>query len=400
MALPPVVSLEIGTSKVRALVGEIREDGYIMVTDVGECPSRGVRKGEIIDFDNALACVRAALQEAEDKGRVTINQVNLLLSGGHIQSVVNRGTIPVMGEGGEITPEDIEQAKDTARAISLPPDRDILHTIPQHFFVDDQAGVINPEGMVGARLSVSMLILHGIRNRVHSAMKVVSSAQTEVAHIAFGGLCSALAVLTAEQKESGVVLLDLGGGTTDYVVYADRTIAAAGCIALGGDHVTNDLALGLKVPITRAEKLKIENGSALVDVATRDQHVMVPSAGGFAGRAVRVGDIHTIIHARMSEIVGMIRDEIEGLNLKHQIGGGAVLTGGGAQLNKMEVLTSDILDMPCQIGRPRNVTGLALATEGPEYAAPAGMLRYGAKPLEAGGAFGPIADMLKRFFRR
>ncbi len=398
MALPPVVSLDIGTTKIRALVGELREDGYIMVTDIGECPSRGVRKGEIIDFDKALTCVRAALQEAEDKGRVTINQVNLVISGGHIRSLVNRGTIPVMGEGGEITPDDIEHAKDTARAISLPHDRDTLHTIPQHYFVDDQAGVINPEGMVGARLSVSMLIMHGIRNRIHSAIKVVSSAQAEVANIAFGGLCSALAVLTPEQKESGVILIDLGGGTTDYVIYSGKTISMAGSIGIGGEHVTNDLALGLNMPVTHAEKIKVENGCGIIEESKRNQNVMVPSAGGFTGRTVRLGDIQTIIHARMDEIIRMVMSEMESSVNRHHIGAGVVLTGGGARLRKIEELTGGIFDMPCQAGIPRNVTGLATATEGPEYASAAGMLRYGAKPVDPTGPLAPITEMFRKFF--
>lgn len=395
-----VVALEIGTSRVRALVGEEREDGYLMITGVGETPSRGVRKGEITDFDNALACVENVLKVAEEQSKVDIHQVHVAVSGGHVEGAISHGTTPIVPPDSEITPDDIETVMESARAVSLPLDRKVLHSIHQQFFVDDQEGVVNPEGMVGAKLSVSMLILHGVRNRLLNVLRVASSAGVDPADCAFGGLCAALAVLTPEQKESGCVVVDLGGGTTDYVVYANRCIALAGSIGVGGDHITNDLAMVLRIPSAPAEKLKMDLGVQPTDKPVADKPVTIQPTGGFAGRTVRLTDVNTIIHARLEETLGMIQGELVRNNLDHLMGAGAVLTGGGAHLKNMDAFAESILNMPCVIGRPRNVSGIATATEGPEYAVTVGMLRYGMRSPNREARSGGLRSMLGRFFGR
>ena len=200
MNLPPIVAVEIGTTKIRTLIGESREDGHLMITGLGECPSRGIRKSEIVDFDNALACVRTSLHMAEENSHVMINQVHLLVSGGHLQSMIHRGSVPVLDRSDEITKEDMEHCMETARAVNLPQDREVLHTICQHYYVDDQDGVLNPEGMEGVKLAVDMLILHGIRSRLRNMVKVIRSVPIDVQDVAFSGLCAALAVLSPEQK--------------------------------------------------------------------------------------------------------------------------------------------------------------------------------------------------------
>jgi len=374
--------LEIGTTKVRTLVGESREDGHIMVTGLGECPSRGVRKGEIVDFENALACVQSSLRLAEENSRVIINHVHLLVSGGHVQAMISRGNAPVMNARREITEEEIEHCMKTARAVSIPTDREVLHTICQYFYVDDQEGVINPDGMEGARLSMDMLILHGIRSRLRNTVKVARSAQMDVDDVAFSGLCSALAVLSPEQKEGGVAVIDLGGGTTDYVVYARGAIAMAGCFGVGGDHITNDIARGLRIPMAHAERMKEEMGSAMVTMASRSQRLAVPAEPGQAERLVKLSDLNTIIHLRMEEILAMVRVELEQHQLLGLLGAGIVLTGGGGYLKGVVDLAEKVFDMPCSLGQPRNVSGLAVATQGPEFAAPIGMLRYGFKTAQ------------------
>ena len=377
----PVVALEIGTARVRALVGEEREDGYLMITGVAECPARGVRKGEITDFDNALACVEQVLKTVEEQSNVRIQDVNVALTGSHIQAVISRGTTPIIPHDTEITPTDIETVMESARAVSLPPERMVLHSIHQQFFVDDQEGVINPEGMVGARLAVSMLILHGVRNRVMNVLRVATSAKVQVGSNAFGGLCAALAVLTPEQKESGCVVIDLGAGTTDYVVYANRCIALAGSLAVGGDHVTNDLAMVLSIPTAAAEKVKVDCGVTPPGESVPDQPFLIQPTAGFAGRTVRLHDINAIIHARLEETLQLIEAELVKHKLQHLMGAGVILTGGGAHLKNIESFTSAILHMPCCIGRPRNVSGIATTTEGPEYAVTVGMLRYGLRQM-------------------
>ncbi|MBN1269551.1 MAG: cell division protein FtsA [Kiritimatiellae bacterium] len=399
MGFDPVVALEIGTSNVRALVGEAREDGHLMITGLGECPSRGVRKGEIIDFDNALSCVRSVLDTAEEQSGVAIEEVHLVLSGGHIQSLVNRGMAAVESENREITEDEVENVMDVARAVSLPPDRMMLHSICQHFYVDDQQGVVNPEGMEGSRLSADMLIIHCIAARVRSTIRVVRSAHAGVVDVAFGGLCSALAVLTGEQKESGAVVLDLGAGTSDYLAYAGQAIACAGSLAVGGDHITNDIALGLSLPMSQAEQLKIETGEALVEPRVRTQSISLPAEGGFPGRYVRVGDLNTIINVRMEETLEMIRLELEKHGVLGQLGAGVILTGGGAQLRAVTKLAEKVFDMPCVLGRPRGVSGLAVVTEGPAYAAPIGVIQYAYKTGKQGEEPG-LFDWFTKLFRR
>ena len=397
MNLPPIVALEIGTTVVRAVIGESRDDGHLMITGLGECPSRGVRKGEIVDFDNALACVREALQLAEENGRVIINLVLLVVSGGHIMSLVNRGSVPIMNSRKEITESDIDHVMTTARAVNLPTDRQVLHTICQYFHVDDQEGVIDPEGMEGSKLSADMLIIHGLLMRLRNVVKVVRTVKVDVEDVAFGGLCAALAVLTPEDKESGSVVIDLGGGTTDYVVYAHNAIAAAGSFGVGGDHVTNDIARGLRIPIADAERLKEDSGSAMVEMAARSQKVGLPAESGLPDRAVKLSDLHTITHLRMDETLNLVKSELMEKSLLRSLGAGVVLAGGGAHMKNIVRLAEKVFGLPCRVGKPRGVAGLAVVTEGPEYAAIVGMARYGIKSMEqkerAGGR-------LKGFMRK
>ncbi len=399
MANDPVVALEIGTAKVRVLIGEEREDDYIMITGVGECASRGVRKGEITDFDHALAAVEQALKEAEDQSKVSINEVQVALSGSHIQAASTRGTTPIIAPDGEITREHMDAVMEAARAINLPVDRHVLHSIHQQFFVDDQEGVMNPEGMVGAKLSVSMLVVHGVRNRIMNVLKVPRSAGVEHVEYVFGGLCAALAVLTPEQKESGCVVIDLGAGTTDYVVYANRSIALAGSLGVGGDHLTNDLAMVLRIPTSLAERVKCDCGVHPPDTAPPDKPVPLPPTSGFPGRTLRLTDINAIMDARLDETLGLILQELQRNNLHNRMGAGVVLTGGGAYLGGLDEFVAQKFQMPCTIGRPRNVSGIATTSEGPEYAVTVGLLRYGLR-TEGDHDRGGWRNMLGRFFRR
>ena len=398
MSSPPVVALEIGTSKVRALVGEMTDEGQLVVSGIGECPSRGVRKGEIIDFDNALSCVREALQKAEDNGHLTINQVHLLVSGGHIRSLVNRGTAPVLNDSGEITGDEIERAEEMARAVSLPADHEILHTIRQHFYVDDGMAVVNPEGMEGARLALDMLIVHGLRNPMRNVVKVVRSAQVDVADVAFSGLCAALAVLTPVEKNNGVLMIDLGGGTTDYVAYAEERLADAGSFSVGGDHISNDLAFGLRIPQSEAERLKLEYGVAAPDFGVRNQTVSVSPGTGQPPRQVRLADIQTIVHVRVEELLVLVREQLRQSKLISKLGSGVVLTGGGARLKKMEQLAEKIFGLPCRIGRPRDINGLTMVMDQPECAAVVGMLRFARPVRPPGGWLVRLGDLLGALF--
>ena len=375
--MDPVAALEIGTSKIIAMVGEMREDGTVMITGVGERPSSGVRKGEIIDLENATVCAKAALEEAEETSNVSLGQIYVTISGGHIRGLVNRGAVPVRDPDGLVSEDDVDEVMEVARAISLPADREIIHTICRHFCIDDQEQVIKPEGMVGAKLSVDMLVLHGVRGLLRNTERVVEQIPMEVQDVAFGGLCSALSVLTIEQKTSGVVVIDLGGGTTDYMAYAGGVVACGGALGVGGDHVTNDMAIAFNIPMARAEKLKKEIGCATIAAAIDPPKISLPAEVGFPGRTLNLRSMHTVINARVDEIFSMIKKRLDDDNVLPMVGAGIVLTGGGAHLNGVTDLAETVFGVPCFVGSPRGVTGIAVATEGPEYAACCGLVQYG-----------------------
>jgi cell division protein FtsA len=382
----PVAALEIGTSKVIAMVGEMREDGNVMVTGVGERPSSGVRKGEIIDLESATLCAKSVLAEAEETSNVALGQVFMAASGSHIRGLVNRGAIPIRDPDGLVSEDDVDEVMELARAVSLPADREVIHTICRHFCIDDQARVIKPEGMAGAKLSVDMLVLHGVRGLLRNTVRVVEQIPMEVQDVAFSGLCSALSVLTAEQKKSGVVVIDLGGGTTDFMAYAGGVVACGGALGVGGDHVTNDLAIAFNIPMGRAEKLKKEIGSATIPSVLEPSKVSLPAEVGFPGRTINLRPVHTVINARMDEIFKMIKKRLDDDNVLPMVGAGIVLTGGGAHMKGVTELAETVFGVPCFIGAPRGITGIAVATDGPEYAACCGLVQYGFRVQERPGS--------------
>jgi cell division protein FtsA len=290
--------------------------------------------------------------------------------------MINRGAVPVLDPEGEIGEEDIEEVMDVAKAVNLPPDCEILHTICQHFTIDGQQRVVRPDGMEGRQLGLDMLVLYGVRNRMHNTVRVVQNVPLDVSDVVFSGLCSALAVLTPEQKKSGVLLIDLGGGTTEFVAYADNIVAAAGALGVGGDHVTNDIVIAFNIPTQRAERLKREAGSALIEPAAADRKVSLAPEVGFQGRVFPLTDLHTVINARVDEIFMAIRKALDDDKVPRHLGGGVVLAGGGARLSGIATLAEQVFGLPCTIGRPRGISGLASATDGPEYATCSGLIRY------------------------
>ena len=373
--MEPIVALEIGTSRVRVFVGEAREDGGLMITAVGDAASSGMRKGEMFHFDSVCGCVETALRQAEEAGNLTINEVYLAMSGSQIEGLPHRGEIPV---DGEITPEHLEHVLRVAKEVTLPADRQILHSIVGQYSVDGLCGV-NPVGMVGKTLAADVLIVHGLYSRMINLVRVVKALKLDVVELLFSGLCSAMAALSAEQKLQGVLLIDLGGGTTDYVAYAQAKIADAGVIGVGGDHVTNDIARAFRLATPEAEALKRQHGDAMVNAAGRTRRIPLPAAAGEAPRTVKQSDLQTIVHLRMEETFGMIRARLAQQNLLHLLGGGVVLTGGGALLKNAPQLAEKVFGLPCEIGVPRNVGGLTANLAVPEYATGVGAVLCGYK---------------------
>lgn len=397
MDLPPIAAVEVGTTRTRVMVGEIRSDDHLQVIGLGECPSRGMRKGEIIDMDAALSCLKIALHQAEDSADAVINRVYLPVTGGHVQSLVNRGSIPIVGEDREIHEEHIDSVEEIAKAVSLSADRSVIHSICQHYFLDDQDGVMNPLHMEASKLSVNMLIVHGVTARIRNMIKLVKSVPLEVDDTPLAGLCSALAVLTPEEKESGALVIDIGGGTIDYLGYADGMIAVAGSLAIGGDHITNDIARGLSIPFSLAERVKEESGSAIINIADRTKKLDLPRDTGVDGRVVRLGDLHTITSLRAEEMLQMVRSFVDKDDLIHRFGSGVVFTGGGARMSRLDELAEKVFGLACRVGKARDISGLTVVENQPAYATVIGMLRYAARQSRNERGPGGITDWLNRF---
>src|SRR3989454_10066951 len=277
-----IVGLEIGTSKVCAVVGEQGDDGSLNIVGLGQARSRGVRKGEICDAPTVEEDVRNAIVEAEQMADVEIRSVYLGVSGGHVRGFNNRGVHPVVSADREISEDDVQDVIKNAKTINLPAQNHVVHAIRQHFLVDGQDGITNPVGMLGARVEVDVHVVHGNLNRLQNPIRVVKGLQLEVDDIVFNGLAASLALLSSEQKELGSLVIDIGGGTNEFLVYANGIIKHTGVLAVGGDHVSNDMAYGLKVPLSRAEHLKIKNGCAPVDDSVKGQSLSGTNGLGMA----------------------------------------------------------------------------------------------------------------------
>lgn len=372
-----IVGLEVGTSKVCAVVGEMNAGGGLNIIGIGQARSRGVRKGEIADASMAAEDIRSAIVEAEQMADAEIRSVYLAVTGGHIRGFTNRGVHPVVSADREITSEDVEDVIKNAKAINLPAENYVLHAIRQHFLVDGQDGITDPVGMLGARVEVDMHVVHGNFNRLQNPIRAVKGLQLEVEAIVFNGLASSLALLNSEQKEMGAVVIDIGGGTTEYVVYNGGIIKHTGVLAVGGDHISNDLAYGLRVPLSKAEELKIKHGSALVLEDDKGQSVSANSDLGQTARNVNLEHLRRIMSLRLEETFELIERELAEANLLDLLRAGVVLCGGGARIPGIQQLAERIFHLPCSLGKTSSIAGLKSALDQPEFASAIGLVKFG-----------------------
>ncbi|HTV75544.1 MAG TPA: cell division protein FtsA [Candidatus Baltobacteraceae bacterium] len=372
-----IVGLEIGTSKVCAVVGERNADGALNIIGVGQSPARGMRKGEIVDAALAEECVRNAIVEAEQMADLEIRSVYLGVTGGHLRGFNNRGVHPVVSADREISEEDVQDVIKNAKAINLPAENTVVHAVRQHFLVDGHDGITNPVGMLGARLEVDMHVVHGNTNRLQNSIRLVKGLQLEVEEIVFNGLASSLALLTSEQKELGALVIDIGGGTTDYVVYSDGVIRHTGALALGGDHVSNDLGHGLKVPLSRAEKLKLEHGSALVDETIKGRTLTITNELGLPLKTVNVEHLQRIMSLRIEEIFQIIAQDLEQAGLADYLRAGVFLCGGCARVPQIAKLAEPVFQMPVSLGKTNSISGLKSALDQPEFVTAIGLAKFG-----------------------
>ncbi len=397
-----IVGLEIGTSKVCAVVAEGRSDGTIKINGVGQAPSRGVRKGEIVDFETAGKCVREALADAEEKSDVMIGSVYLAVTGGHIESFNNRGSANIPPERDEICEDDFEDVQAAAREVSIPAPNQFLHSILQHYYVDGQDGVLNPIGMMGRLLEADFHIIHGVGTRIKNSIRCVKELDIEVEDVVFGPLASAQVVLDLEQKNQGALVIDMGAGSTGYVVYADGAVKHSGCLAIGGDHITNDLSLGLRIPMARAERLKIEEGSVQIGHSMPGERIVLKDETGFAGKELEREMLNTIIHCRVRETFELVKKRIEASGARLDfLGAGVQLTGGSSNMKGIDDLAQEIFGLPVHLTNVKTaMSGPTNAFDNPQYSCAIGVVKY-AHAMTAGtrrpGLFRRIARRIPFF---
>ena len=398
-----IVGLEIGTSKICAAVGEVNAAGTLNIIGLGQCRSRGVRKGEIADPPQAEEDIRNAIVEAEQMADVEIRSVYLGVTGGHIRGFNNRGGHPVVSSDREISEDDVQDVIKNAKAINLPAENHVLHAVRQHFHVDGHSGIVNPVGMLGARVEVDVHVVHGNFNRLQNPIRVVKGLQLEVEAIVFNGLAASLALLTNEQKEMGALVIDIGGGTTNYAVYADGIIKHTGAIAVGGDHVSNDLAYGLKVPLGRAEQLKIEHGSALVDEGIKGQTVTIANELGLPVKTINLEHLRRVMSLRLEEIFQLVEQDIARAGLLDFLRAGVFICGGGARIPDMAKLAEKVFQLPTSLGRANSINGITSALDQPEFATAIGLVKYGSfqqKKRAGGGILGDKIRTITEIFAR
>jgi len=372
-----IAGLEIGTSKICVVVGEQGPDGALNIIGLGQARSRGVRKSEIIDPAQVEEDLRAAMFEAEQMADVEIRSVYLGVSGAHIRGFNNRGVHPVVSADREISTDDVEDVVKNAKAINLPAENTVIHAVRQHFYVDGQEGVTNPVGMLGARLEVDMHVIHGNANRLQNAIRLVRATSLEVDDVVFNGIAASLALLNSEQKELGALVIDLGGGTTEYVVYSNGVIRHSGVLAVGGDHVSNDLAYGLKVPLSRAEKLKVEYGAASIGDQTKGETISLTNELGLELKRINREHLQRIMSLRLQEIFELIVLDLERAGLVQYLRAGVVLCGGGSRVPGIVQLAEDLFQMNISAGHATAISGLTAALDQPEFAAAIGLVKFG-----------------------
>jgi cell division protein FtsA len=393
-----IVGLEIGTSKVCAVVGDLSADGALNIVGLGQARSRGVRKGEICDAPMAEEDVRHAIVEAEQMADVEIRSVYLGVTGGHLRGFNNRGVHPVVSADREILEADVQDVIKNAKTINLPAQNHVIHAIRQHFLVDGQDGITNPVGMLGSRVEVDVHVVHGNLNRLQNAIRAVKGLQLEVDDIVFNGLASALALLSNEQKELGSLVIDIGGGTTEYVVYANGIIKHTGVLAVGGDHVSNDLAYGLKVPLSRAEQLKIDHGSALAEEIATGQTVSLTNDLGMPLKVINLDNLRRVMSVRLEEVFRLIAQDIEQADALNYLRGGAFLCGGGARIAHVAKLAEQVLQMPVSLGKTNSISGLKSALDQPEFATAIGLVKFGSFQQRKRAAKATLAEGIKNTF--
>lgn len=394
--------LDIGTTKITAVVAEAAADDGIHILGIGTAPSDGLKRGVVVNLERTVHSIQHAVAEAERVSGRTIKSVHAGISGDHIRGINSRGVIAVARKDAEIRPGDVARVIEAAKAVAIPTDREILHVLPQEYIVDDQDGIRDPVGMSGVRLEAEVHIITGATAACRNLIRAAERAGLEVDELVLEPLASANAVLTADDREMGVALLDIGGGTTDVAVFFEGSVRHTAVIGLGGANVTNDLAIGLRTPVERAEALKLSYGCALTAMVRPEETVRVPSVGGRADRDISRHMLAMMIEPRAEEIFAHANKEVRRHHVADLLGAGVVLTGGASALPGMPELAEQIFDLPVRRGAPVGFSGLTEEICNPRFSTGVGLAihayQHDGRPRERdGGMIGRISTGLRRW---
>lgn len=376
-----VVGLDIGTTKICAVVATVDDIDRVNVLGVGLAESDGLNRGVVVNIDRTVAAVRAAIGEAERCAGVSVRSVIVGIAGDHVQSFQSRGVVTIAHRDNEITERDVQRLLDDTTHVAMPADREILHVIPQEFIVDGQDGVADPVGMSGVRLEANVHIITGLVSAAKNMYRCVEKAGYSVADIVLEPLASSFAVLHSDEKEVGVALIDIGGGTTDIAVFEDNTIRHTAVVAVAGSKVTDDIRRGLGVMRDQAERLKCEYGAALSGVLDNDQRITIPGIGGRSDKSIGQSTLSQVIQPRMEEILEIAGIEIKRSGYGRHLSAGVVLTGGGSMIPGTAELAAEVLGVDARVGRPMGLSGgMVEEVTDPKYATGVGLVLYGLRP--------------------
>lgn len=372
-----VIGLDVGTTKICTVVAELEDDHHFSIIGLGVAPSQGVEKGVVVNIEETAQAIRRSIDEAGRMADFLIDNAFVGIAGSHISSMNSKAIVAVGGEGRDINDEDVQRAIDAAKTFALPPNREIIHVLPRSYAVDEQNGIRDPRGMSGVRLEVDVHIVMGGVTWVQNLLKSATRADLDVENVVLQSIASAAAALTHDERELGVCLVDIGGGTTDIAVFSHGSVMHTAVLPIGGTHITKDIALGLRTPVDRAEELKIREASAVQDLIDPEKTIEVPSPGGDGVRSAAVKDLCDIVEARMEEIFTLIKKEIQKSGTYDLLAaGGVVLTGGTSLMRGARGMAERILGLPVRLGKPLKVKGLAEKVDSPIFATAVGLIHF------------------------
>jgi cell division protein FtsA len=399
-----VVGLDVGTTKICAIIGEVNSEGVVDIIGVGSAQSRGLRRGVVVNIDHTVASIRKAVNDAELMAGCQAESVYAGISGGHIKGINSHGVIAIKNR--EVTAAEVARVIDAAKAVAIPLDREVIHILPQEFMVDAQEGIKEPVGMAGVRLEAKVHIVTGAVSAAQNIVRCAHRSGLRVHNLVLQQMASAEAVLSSDERELGVAIVDIGGGTTDLAVFFEGAIQHTSVLPVGGDQLTNDIAVGLRTPMGEAEKIKKRHGCALGSLVEKDETIHVPGVGGRPPRVVPRSTLADITEPRLEEILTLVRREMEKHNVLQNLASGVVLTGGSVVIHGICDLAEQIFDLPVRIGYPVGISGLVDVVNSPVYATGVGLVLWGARNggdklgvgCDDAGMFDKLMGRMKQWF--